>query len=84
LQRRQGDARLDVGNDPIIDECGVMKGIATVDDATADGPDVRSVGNDPCLRMHQDIHEPLQPLMVIGDPALLHRFLLLRPSCKGL
>jgi hypothetical protein len=76
VQRRQGNARLDVGDDPIIDQGGCLEGIAPVDNPMADGRNLRSVAYDSRLGIHQEVHDPLQALMVIGDPALLQMFFL--------
>ena len=76
VQRRQGNARLDVSDDPIIDQGGCLKGIASVDDPMADGRDLRWVADDTRVGIHQEVHDPLQALLVIGDPALLHMLFL--------
>jgi hypothetical protein len=38
----------------------------------ADGRDLRLVADDTRLGIQQEVHDPLQALMVIGDPALLY------------
>src|SRR2546422_2006257 len=38
------------------------------DDPMADGRDLRLVADDTHVGIHQEVHDPLQALMVIGDP----------------